>query len=207
MKIVMNSENKSLTYKLAYNNDLIKELISEIIKNCSIRKRRKYYVEARTTEEAKNKISSTINYNGDKIYENVSDITREPVNDPYGYWRPGDLVQYSFNSDVLFSPELVNFLINLLNGENIDYEWFANRKELRAKQDLQLEIQRLDSEIDLISNYETKGKIKKLEELDKKIRELFNIPRFDYNLLSKYYDIAGTYIKLELVEETIKYQK
>ena len=207
MQIVMNTENKESIYELVYDEESIRSLISEIITNCSIRKQCKSRFEARTYAEVENKIKSATDWNGNKIFENVSNIKEEPVNDPFDYWRHGDPVPYSFTSDKLLSPKLVNFLINLLNGENIDYEWFTARKELSVKQELQLEIQKIDSQINEISNFETKRKIDKLEELARRVRDFADIPEFDYDLLSKYYDIAQNCIQLELIQETVKFQK
>lgn len=207
MNIVINKDNKESIYELVYDEESIKSLISEIITNCSVRKQCKSRFEARTYAEVENKINSATDWNGNKIFENVSNIKEEPVNDPFDYWRHGDPVPYSFTSDKLLSPQLVNFLINLLNGENIDYEWFTSRKELSLKQELQQEIQKIDSQINKISNFETRIKIDKLEELARRVRDYADIPEFDYDLLSKYYDIAESHITLELVQETIKYQR
>lgn len=207
MQIVMNNENKESIYELVYDEETIRGLISEIITNCSIRKQCKSCFEARTYAEVENKINSATDWNGNKIFENVSNIKEEPVNDPFDYWRHGDPVPYSFTSDKLLSPKLVDFLINLINGENIDYEWFTSRKELSAKQELLLEIQKMDSQINKISNFETRIKIDKLEELARRVRDYDGIPEFDHDLLSKYYDIAESHITLELVQETIKYQR
>lgn len=207
MQIVMNNENKESIYELVYDEETIRGLISEIITNCSIRKQCKSCFEARTYAEVENKINSATDWNGNKIFENVSNIKEEPVNDPFDYWRHGDPVPYSFTSDKLLSPKLVDFLINLINGENIDYEWFTSRKELSAKQELLLEIQKMDSQINKISNFETRIKIDKLEELARRVHDYDGIPEFDHDLLSKYYDIAESHITLELVQETIKYQR
>jgi len=207
MQIVMNTENKESIYELIYDEESIRRLISEIITNCSIRKRRKSCIEARNHKELEEKINSAIDFNGNKIYENVGDIKIEPVNDPYGMWRHNDPVPFSFTSDLLISPKLVDFLIKIINGEEIDYKWFASRKELSQKQELQQEIQKIDSQINEISNFETKRKIDKLEELARRVLDLTDIPDLDYDLLSKYYDIAQKCIQLELIQETVKFQK
>ena len=207
MQIVINSENRECIYELVYDEESIRSLISDIIANCSIRKQCKSRFEACSYAEVKNKINSATDWNGNKIFENVTNINEEPVNDPFDYWRHGDPVPYSFISDKLLSPKLADFLINLINGENIDYEWFTSRKELSVKQELQLEIQKLDSEINKISNFETRIKIDKLEELARRVRDYDGIPAFDYELLSKYYDIAQNCIQLELIQETVKFPK
>lgn len=207
MQIIMNSENKESIYELIYDEESIRSLISEIIKNCSIRKQCKCFVEATSHVKAVIKIDSATNWNGDKIHENVHDINEEPINDPFDYWRHGDPVPFSFKSNVLISPKLVDFLINVISNENIDYEWFSNRKELSERNNIQTEIQRLDSEINQISNFETKRKIDKLKELSKMVNDFNDIPEFDYELLSKYYDIAQNCIQLELIQETVKFQK
>lgn len=207
MQIIINTENKESTYELIYDKEVIKGLIGDIIENCSIRKKIKSSTTARTYSEAENKINSATDLIGNKIYENVSDINAERVNDPSDYWRHGDPVPYSFTADTLVSPKLVDFLINLLKGKNIDYEWFSSRKELSEKQELQLEIQQIDSEINEISNFETQRKIGKLEELARKVSALADIPEFNYDLLSEYYNIATSCIKLKLIRETIDYQK
>ena len=127
MKLVKNTENRESIYEIVYEESTIKELISEIIKNCSIRVRGRHRVEANTLEGAKNKIDSLVDSIGNKIYENVTDIREEQVNDPFDYWRHGDPVPYSFEADVLVSPKLVGFLNILLSGEKISlysYEYF-----------------------------------------------------------------------------------
>lgn len=97
--------------------------------------------------------------------------------------------------------------MNILNEKDIDYNWFINRKELNKKEEIQAEIRRIDLEINQISNFDTETKIRMLKELAVKVELLNNIPNFDKELLSKYYDMAESYITLELVQETIKYQK
>jgi len=207
MQILMNEGNKQLIYELVYDEETLKNLISEIIKNCSIRRRRKSCIEARNHKELEEKINSAIDFNGNKIYENVSDIKVEPVDDPYGMWRHNDPVPFSFTSDLLISPELVDFLIKIISGEEIDYKWFASRKELNQKHELHLEILELDLEINQISNFETKRKIEMLKKLDDKVKHFNNIPDFNYKLLAKYYDMAKECITLDLIQETVTYKK
>lgn len=207
MQIVVNRENKELIYELINDEESIKNLISEIIKNCSIRKESKCYIAARTYNEAEAKINSSTDWNGVKIYENVSNICEEPINDPFDYWRHGDPKTYSFTARKLIIPQLVYFLKDILKGKYINPEWFINREELNKKQELHLEIKKLDYDINQISNFDTERKIKMLKELANKLEYLNNFPNFNYELLSKYYDISEDCIKLELIQETIKYQK
>lgn len=207
MQIVINNENKESIYELIYDKNFIKGLISEIVLNCSFRKKSRYVVQARTKEEAENQIASSMFQNEIKTYENVNDIRAEKVDDPFDYWRPGDPRPYSFEAEALVVPELVFYLMNILNGNEIDYDWFKNRKELSKKENIQVEIQRIDSEINEISNFDTEIKIRMLNELAAKVKLLNDTPSFDKELLSKYYDIAESNITLELVQETIKYQR
>lgn len=207
MQIIMNEGNKQAIYELVYDEETLKNLISEIIKNCSIRRRRKSCIEARNHKGLEEKINSAIDFNGNKIYENVSDIKVEPVDDPYGMWRHNDPVPFSFTSDLLISPKLVDFLIKIINGEEIDYKWFASRKELSQKQELQSEIQHLDLEINQISNFDSETKIEMLKKLSDKVKQFNNIPDFNHELLAKYYDMSEDYISLDLIQETVTYQK
>lgn len=207
MEIVINNGNKQSIYELIYDEKMLKSLISEIIKNCSIRKRSKSCIEARNCEELEGKINSAVDFNGNKIYENVSDIKVEPIDDPYGMWRHNDPSPYSFTSDLLMSPKLVDFLIKIINGEEIDYEWFASRKELSQKQELQSEMQQLDLEVNQISNFDYEAKIEMLKKLSDKLKHYNNIPDFNYELLAKYYDMAEDCIILDLIQETVTYKK
>lgn len=207
MNLVINTDNKESIYELVYNEETIKGLISEIIKNCSFRKKSRYVVQARTKEGAESQIISNIFWDEIKTYENVSDIQAEAVNDPFDYWRPGDPRPYSFEAEAIVVPELVRYLMNILNEEEIDYDWFKKRKELSKKEDMQAEIQRLDSEINQTSNFDTETKIRMLEELSVRVKHLNDIPSFDKELLSRYYDIVDECVQLELVQETIKYQR
>jgi len=211
MEIVKKSENKESVYEIVFDEEQIKNLRNEIIKNCSIRVRDRHRVEAKTLEGAKDKINSLVDSIGNKIYENVTDIREEQVNDPFDYWRHGDPVPYSFEADVLVSPKLVGFLNNLLSGEDAislyGYEYFKERKELSKKDDLNMEIKEKDSAINQISNFDTETKIKELDELAYMLKRLQNIPAFDYEKLSTYYDYADNCISLELVQETIKYKR
>ena len=207
MQMIMNEGNKQSIYELVYDEETLKSLISEIIKNCSIRRKRKSCIEARNHKELEEKINSAIDFNGNKIYENVRDIKVEPVDDPYGMWRHNDPVPFSFTSDLLISPKLVDFLIKIISGEEIDYKWFASRKELSQKHELRLEILELDLEINQISNFETKRKIEMIKKLDDKVKQFNNIPDFNYELLAKYYDMAKECITLELIQETVTYKK
>ena len=49
--------------------------------------------------------------------------------------------------------------------------------------------------------------LKMLEELAVKVKSLNELPKFDSNRLSKYYSTAEKCIKLQLIQETIKYNK
>lgn len=207
MQIVINSDNKESIYELVYDKQIIKGLISEIVKNCSTRRKSRYVVQARTIEEAESQITSSMFQNEIRTYENVTDIREEKVDDPFDYWRPGDPRTYSFEAEALVLPELVFYLMNILNANEIDYDWFKNRKELSKKENIQAEIQRIDSEINKVSNFDTETKIRMLNELALKVKLLNDTPIFDKELLSKYYDIAESNITLELVQETIKYQR
>lgn len=211
MKLVKNTENRESVYELVYEESTIKELISEIITNCSIRVRGRHRVEAKTLEGAKSKINALVDSIGNKIYENVSDIREEEVNDPFDYWRHGDPVPYSFEADVLVSPKLVGFLNNLLSGEDkislYGYEYFKERKELSEKTKLAMEINTKDYEINQISNYDTERKMQMLEDFAYMLERLKSIPNFDYEKLFKYYDLAEQAISLELVQETFVYKK
>lgn len=203
----MNSDNKESIYELVYDKQIIKGLISEIVKNCSIRRKSRYVVQARTIEEAESQITSSMFQNEIRTYENVNDIRAEKVDDPFDYCRPGDPRPYSFEAEALVVPELVFYLMNILIGNEIDYDWFKNRKELSRKENIQAEIQRIDSEINEISNFDTETKIRMLNELAIKVKLLNDTPIFDKGLLSKYYNMAESNITLELVQETIKYQR
>lgn len=207
MQIIVNTENRESVYEVVYDENVLRDLINNLINDCSIRVRCRSRVQARYVNDAINKIDSTKDFCGNKIYENVSDIREEPVYDPCDYWRHGDPVPYSFSSDRLFSPELVNFLVNIINEKQVDFDWFTNRTELFKRAKLEDEIKKIDSEINEISNFDTKKKISKLEELERKVNQLENMPAFNYDLLAKYYDMAQNCIKLELVQETIKYQR
>lgn len=211
MEIVKKSESKESVYEIVFDEEQIKNLRNEIIKNCSIRVRGRHRVEATTLEGAKDEINSLVDAIGNKIYENVTDIREEQVNDPFDYWRHGDPVPYSFEADVLVSPKLVGFLNNLLSGEDAislyGYEYFKERKELSEKSELVMEINAKNYKIDQISNYDTERKMQMLEEFAYMLDRLQNIPNFDYEKLSTYYDLAEQAISLELVQETIKYKR
>lgn len=209
MQIVEKKGNRESIYEVVYDQNAIKSLISEIIENCSIRRRTESQINTTENEIEKIKtlVSSIKDWNGNKVHENISGIKRAPLYDPCDYWRIGDPLPYSFTSDELLTPKLVYFLINLLEEKKFDYEGFARRKELNVKKELELEIKKIDSQINEISNFETERKINKLNELASRVSDLNNIPNFDYNLLSKYYDIAEKYIELVLIEEKITYQR
>ena len=207
MQIIVKNGNKETIYELIYDKETIKQLIDDIVKNCSIRKKSRYVVNAVTIEEAKEQINSSMFCDKIKIYKNVKDIRTEKINDSFDYWRPGDPRPYSFEAEALVVPELVYYLMDILNESDIDYNWFKNRKELTRKEKIQLEKQKIDAEINKISNFDTENKIRKLNDLKIAVEILNDIPNFNKDLLAKYYDIAESYIKLELVQETIKYQK
>ena len=143
MEIVKTSENKESVYELVYEENTIKELISEIITNCSIRVRGRYRVEAKTLEEAEDKINASIDLIGNKVYENVSDIRGEEVYDTFDYCFLPIHVSYIFEADALVSPKLVEFLNKLLSDEEItfrEYELFKERKEVFRKDELNHEL-------------------------------------------------------------------
>ena len=207
MQIVINNENKESTYELIFNDEKLINLIDEIIKNCAFRKNSRYVVEARTKNEAERQIENNIFWKEIKTYENFSDIRVEEVNDPNDYWRPGDPRPYSFEADAIVVPDLAIYLMNILNGKDIDYNWFLKREELYKKDNMMKKIQQLDLEINQISNFDWDKKINMLEEFARTFKRFTNTPCFDTELLSSFYDKAENCVKLELVQETIKYQK
>ena len=68
MKTIINTESGESIYVI-YDEDTIKSLISDIIKNCSIRRNTESRINARTYSEAENKINSAIDWNGNKILQ------------------------------------------------------------------------------------------------------------------------------------------
>ena len=210
MEIKRLNENKESVYELVYNKDNLEGIIYNCIKNCSIRVRGRFTIEAHTKYEAEFLIKTTVDYIGNKVYKNVSDIRIETHNDEENYWKQGNYNLYSFEADALVSPKLVSFLISLKQGKEITYgkyEWFKERKELSEKTKLAMEINAKDYEINLISNYDTDRKIQKINELASLMDKLKCIPDFDYEELSTYYDYADNCISLELVQETVKYKR
>lgn len=207
MQIIVKEGNRELTYELVYDENVINKLIHEITNNCSIRVRKKSRVSEVAEKYALQKINSMTDYCGNKIYENVSELREEPVHDPFDYWRHGDPVPFSFSADTLIVPALVNFLVSLLKGEEVDYEWFTSKKELFVRENIQADMMNLSHEIDQISNFDTKTKISKLEDLARKIKQFENVPNFNYDLLAKYYDVVDKAISLELIQETIVHQR
>lgn len=207
MKVVINTDNKESVYELLFDERVIKNLIDEIIKNCSFRNKSRYIVEARTKNDAERLIENDIFWKEIKTYENISDIRAEEVNDPNDYWRPGDPRLYSFEAEAIIVPELVIYLMDILNGNDIDYEWFINRKELHKKDDMMNKIHALDLVINQTSNFNWETKIRMLNEFAVEFKRFKDIPNFDKELLTKYYLMVENSIKLDLVEETIKYKK
>lgn len=207
MQIIKKEGNTESTYEIVYDEQVIRKLIADIIRNCSFRRKESHRIEARSEKELLKKIDSAVYWNDIKLYENVKNIKQESVNDPFDYWRHGDPVPFSFEADTLCVPELATFLINLLEGKEINYDWFIKRKELSYKEEMLEALQTLDSEINQVSNFDTETKIRMLEELSKKAKYINSIPNFDLNTLENYYSVAETNIKLELVQQIIRYRK
>lgn len=207
MQFIVKEDNRELVYELVYDENVINGLIHEITNNCSIRVRKNSRVEEVAEKYALQKINSMTDFCGNKIYENVSKLKEEPVHDPLDYWRHGDPVPFSFSADTLVVPSLVNFLVKLLKGEEVDYEWFTSRKELSVRESIQADMMNISDEIDQISNFDTKKKISRLEDLARKIKQFENVPNFNYELLAKYYDVVDKAISLELIQETIVHQR
>lgn len=207
MQIIKKEGNRELIYELVYDENVINKLIHDITNNCSLRIRRQSRVQETASKYAIKKINSMTDYCGNKIYENVSELNEEPVYDPCDYWRHGDPVPFSFYADTLVSPSLVNFLVKLLKNEDVDYNWFVERKELTLRESIQADMMNLSQEIDQISNFDTDKKIAKLKDLAWKVKQFELVPNFDYDLLAKYYDLASQAISLELIQETIVHQR
>ncbi len=204
MQIVINDENRELTYELNFDREKIINLIDEIVEKCAFRKNGRYFVDARTMNEAERKIINNMFWKDIKTYENFSDIKMEDVEDEYDYWRPGDPRPYSFEAEAIVVPDLVIYLMNVLNGKSIDYNWFAKREELHKKDVAMKKIQLLDSEINKISNFDWNKKMQMLEEFASIVKCFRNIPNFDNEILSNFYDKVESCIKLELIQEKIK---
>lgn len=115
--------------------------------------------------------------------------------------------RYSYEAGKLFSPQLVAFLINMINGDKVNYNWFINREEIKAKERAESKVKAFDTEINNISNFQTQLKILKLQHLEKCVKELDFLAKFDYEKLSSYYDLAEQYIGVGLVQDTNEFQK
>lgn len=205
-QVVIKNNDEELTYDLSYDRTELKDLIYEIIKDCSVRKRIRTYIETRkyNKDDILKDIYSTYDLNGNQVYENVDDLKFEPRGK---CWEHCDPEPYSFISDRLMSPKLVDFLLGVFYGENIDYEWFSDRKELTEKEDLKMRMEKLDSQINKISNYDTERKIEELKNFGEILQQFNDYPDFDPELLSKYYDKAEKCINLELVQKVTYYKK
>lgn len=207
MEIRRKVDNTESVYEIQYDEQQIKNLINEIIKDCSIRRTETHCIEARYEKDLLEKINSTVFWENIPVYENIRKIKEEPINDPFDYWRRGDPVPYSFESDTLNVPGLVSFLINLLEDKEVDYDWFVERRELSYKKELLKELEDLDKEINKVSNYDTKEKIRMLENLARQVKYINSIPDYDMEKLNYYYSLAESYIRLELVQQIIRYRK
>ena len=178
MEIRRLNENKESVYELVYNKDNLEGIIYNCIKNCSIRVRGRFTIEAQNDEENYRKQG---NYN---LYSFEADALVSPELVSF-------LIRLKQDKEITYGK----------------YEWFKERKELSEKTKLAMEINAKDAEINLISNYDTDRKIQKLQELASLMNKLKCIPDFDYEELSTYYDYADNCISLELVQETIKYKR
>ena len=190
-----NIENQT-SIELVYDEELIRELICDIIKDCSYRETRTdYRTVGRTYRNAYDEIKSATNLNGDKIYENICNFFGT------GEYRSGEGEIFIFRADALFSPQLVTFLMDMINGEEVDYNWFINREEIKEKEKVELAIKQLDEKINGISNFQTEWKIMKLKDLAWYLNKLESLSKVDYDVLNRYYDLAEQYISVGLVQE------
>ena len=195
-----NIENQT-SIELVYDEELIRELICDIIKDCSYRERISGTIIGRTLRSAENAIISAKNFNGDSIYVNVCNFFELPD------YVSEEKSRYSYEADKLISPKLVIFLIDLISGRTVDYNWFINREEIKEKEKLELKIKQLDEEINGISNFQTEWKIMKLKDLAGHVTKLNSFSKFDYDVLNRYYDLAEQYISVGLSQETQISQK
>lgn len=195
------TENQT-SIDLVYEEQLIRDLISDIIINCSYReKRKKLYAYGQTYREAHDEVVSLTNFNGDRIFENVCNFFAT------GGYRAGWGVEFVFQANELCSPQLVTFLIDMISGEKVDYNWFINREELKKKEELESKIKQLDEEINVISNFQMELKIKKLTDLAWYVDRLDSLNKMNFEKLSNYYDLAEQYISVGLAQETVGFQK
>lgn len=207
MQITKIQDNKESVYELIYDRTEIYNLAKEIATNCSVRANQKCYVTAMTRDEAEKKVESSIDISGMKVYENVSDIMQEPVKDPLDYLRPGDPVTFSFMADKLVVPKIVNFLLALFDNHDIDYDWFTDRIELTMKDEMKNRIDNLQTEVNKLDYDQVNLRIEMLTKLADLLKGYETSPKFDYELLSSYYDKAEELINLELLQETTYYRK
>lgn len=202
----MQVDNKNINnkgfYELVYFREGIEILLGELIDKFSIRRSTKTYTYANNCEEVVNMINSSFDWKGNKIYEDVIEL-KEEVDRSLEQQNNG-LKLYSFMSNRLVSSKLVDFLVDLISDKKIDYDWFVNRKELSEKEDLLIEMGKLNSEIDSIDNYDTENKISKLRHLGSLKKKYDSIPDFDFNKLKKYYDLADKCIRLDDIQNEFK---
>lgn len=206
MQIIAKDGNKESVYELTYDCEEIKQLIGSIIENCSVRIKQKCCIEAMTFWEAENIINSKVDWSGNKIYENVKDLHEEPTNEPMDFLRR-DPRPYSFIADLLIVPELAEFLIHILNEEEVDYTWFLERRELTRAVDIKKQIMFLNCQIDIISKFNIEKKVAMLKQLEILMKQLKEIPNINYNLLEVYYDMTERCVQLNLVEEVTTHKR
>lgn len=207
MQITKIQDNKESVYELIYDRTEIYNLAKEIATNCSVRVSQKCYVLARTMDEAKNRIENSIDINEKKVYENVEDIKQEPVNDSLDYWRPGDPVTFSFMADKLVVPKIVNFLLDLFDNHYANYDEFIQRHEITMKDEMKSTIDNIQAEVNKLDYDQVNLRIEMLTKLAELLKSYETLPKFDYELLSSYYDKAEELINLELLQETTYYRK
>lgn len=201
MKIKKRESDVEVIYEVVYDEEKIKQLIKDIACNCSVRKNMKNYVVARNHAEVLMIYQKQTDVNGNLIYENITDLQEERDDNEKTFRFNDDARRFSFKADTLIAPKLVDFLINLLSGFPIDYEWFTKREEINNEKKLEKDINQLNLRINEISNFDTKKKILLLKELLDKCNELEQLPGFDLELLNNYYDLVDNSTELKKVKQ------
>ncbi len=197
MKFIEKSDNVERVYSVYYNNEKLKELLDEVVRNASYKTEGVFTAPYNATFRENAFTSGADLPNGDPMYENIKRIYLYTSNGPFSYRDDSIAVE----GTQVTPPELAFIIERVLSNEpNSIYEFlnYATHDELVP---IDEKIAVANKAVDEINNFDFDKKIKALNSLKNLCKYKSEKKYFDVELLKQYYSQARSLFEMELVSE------
>ena len=197
MELIEKSDNVERVYLVNYDNEKLKELLDEVVRNASYKTNGKFTAPYNASFEGKKFTSGADLPNGDPMYENIKSIYRFTSDGPYSYHNDSIAVE----GTKVTPPKLAFIIRGILSEEpNSIYE-FLNYETNDELVPIDEKIVAANKAVDEIDNFDFNKKRNALDTLEQLCEDKESKKYFDVELLKKYYLQASSLFELELISE------